>query len=758
MFGRVYGFSGGFLIGERVSHYRIESRLGQGGMGEVFLARDLALGRPVALKLLPATFDAGLRRRLLREAEAARRLQHPGIATYFEGGETDGTAFVASQYVEGETLRRRLARGPMAAAQALPLASGVLEALCHAHAAGIIHRDIKPENVMVTGETTAKLLDFGLAQRVGAIDDLPAPTVSLATAPGSVVGTVGYMAPEQLQGRVADARSDLFALGAVLYEMLSGRAAFSGENAAARMAATLFSDPPPIPGAAADLQAILRRALARDPEQRYPSAQEFLRDLRRLAEGRTVAAFPDSLAILDFENRSGDAADAWIGPGIAETLASDLKRTGAIDIVPRARVLQAAATPHAKPGEIGAVLGCRWVLSGSFQKLGPSLRTLMEITHVPTDEVTTSEKLDGAVNDLFAMQDRLAERTASAMSLRERETEPDARAATTLGAYECYTRGQDLFIRMSKGNFDRAEDLFEEAIASEPAYADALAGLAAVHDMRFTFTTDPAELERAVDFARRGVAADPRHAGAHVWLGYGLWRMGRTEEGLASTHRAMELDPASFYPPYFAACMHLTRAHPAAALPLYQCAVERGPGFGFAWVGLAHTHLQLGHDAESVWSFERALELESRGSHATAGAAGYLGECFRRQGKLEEARTQCLAGLDHVERTDHMYRDTFRAICLNALGRTALDQGDLEAARAAFHQCELHLGGRPRTLGGGFLMTQAMAGLAATDDDDARLHAATVALETRRELDWSWFWMCEEATTREDLQRAGGMR
>jgi eukaryotic-like serine/threonine-protein kinase len=731
-------------------------------MGEVFLASDLALGRRVALKLLPASFDPGLRRRLLREAEAARRLQHPGIATFFEGGEIDGTAFVASEYVVGETLRTRLARGAMPAADALPLASGLLEALCHAHAAGIIHRDIKPENIMVTGATTAKLLDFGLAQRMDAADDLPAPTLSLATAPGSVVGTVGYMAPEQLQGEVADLRADLFALGAVLYEMLSGRPAFPGESVAARMGATLFTDPEPVPGAAGDLQAVLRRALARDLDQRYPSASEFLRDLRRLAEGRVVAAFPDSLAILDFVNRSGDQADLWIGAGIAESLSSDLKRSGAIEIVARARVLKAQALPDARPGEIGAVLGCRWVLAGSFQKLGPSLRVLMEITHVPTDEVTTSEKLDGQVQDLFAMQDQLAERAAAALRLRESEAGTAARPATTLGAYECCTRAQDLWIRMTKGNFDRAEDLFEEAVRIEPAYADALAGLAAVHDMRFTFTTEPAELERAVAFARRAVTAEPKHANAHVWLAYGLWRLGENDEALAVIGRAMELDPTNFYPPYFAGCMHLATGNPTAALPLYQAAVQQGPGFGFAWVGLAHTHLELGHPAEAVWSFERALELESRGFHATAGAAGYLGECLRRQGKLEEARGHCMAGLEHVERTDHMYRDTFRAICLNALGRTALDQGDAEAARTAFHQCELHLGGRPHTLGGGFLRTQAMAGLAAAGGGDALLQDATAAMARRSELDWSWFWLCDESTTREDLQRAqtraSGMR
>src|SRR5262249_20714018 len=268
------------------------------------------------------------------------------------------------------------------------------------------------------------------------------------------------------------------------------------------------------------------------------------------------------------------------------------------------------------------------------------------------------------------------------------------------------------------------------------AYADALAGLAAVHDMRFTFTTDPAELERAVGFARRAVTADASHANAHVWLAYGLWRMGKNEEGLAAIGRAMELDPQNYYPAYFAACMHLATENLGAALPLYQAAVERGPGFGFAWLGLGHTHLQLGHHAEAIWSFERALELESRGFHASAGAAGFLGDCFRRQGRLDEARAQCLAGLDHVERTDHMYRDTFRAICLNALGRTALDQGDAEAARTAFRQCELHVGGRPRTLGGGFLLAQAKAGRATASGDGALLREAQAAVETRSELDW----------------------
>ena len=710
----------------RIAHYEIEERLGQGGMGEVFRARDLALGRTVAIKVLPATFSDDLKARLLQEAEAARRLQHPGIATYFEAGEDQGRAFIAMEHVGGRTLRARLREGPLTPPEALAIASGLLEALGHAHHAGIVHRDIKPENVMLTADGTAKLLDFGLAV-TSVLDDA---TRTKLTATGAIVGTPGYMAPEQLNGESVDARTDLFAVGAVLYEMIAGRPAFAGGTMAAQIAATLFAEPAPLEGPA---WGIVSRALAKRPDDRYPAASELLRDLRRLDEGHAVAAYPDSLAVIDFENRSADPRDSWIGAGIAETLTSDLSRFAGLRMIPRPRVAAAATGSGKTPSSLGAHLGCRWVLSGSVQRAGDKLRVLMQLTHVPTEGLVLNEKIDGSVDDLFAIQDRLAERAGEALALRDSQAAAAAPAAPALDAYACYTRGQQHWNRMAKGEFDRAQELFEEAVRLDPAYADALTGLAAVHDMRFTFTTDRDELLRAEELSRAAIAALPDHAGAHVWLGYARWRQGDAVEALRLMERAAVLAPSNHYPPYFGGCIRVSQERHAEAIPFFQRAVQLAPAAGFAWVGLGCAHMELSSFDEARWSLDRAIAMETQGLHSTAGAAGLAGECLRRERKLDEARAACLAGLESVERTDHMYRDTFRAICLNALGRTLSDAGDRDGAHAAFHQSALHLGGRPRTLGGGWLLADALGGLG-REDEARRL------LASRDRGDWSWFW------------------
>src|SRR5437870_593545 len=272
-------------------------------MGEVYLARDLALGRAAALKVLPDRLDDALRPRLLREAEASARLQHPGIATFYEAGESDGIAFIAMEYVSGQTLRDRLLDGPLPLREAVAVTAWLLEALGHAHASGILHRDIKPENVMLTPDSSVKLLDFGIAKLLVSDADPEEATATALTAAGEVLGTVGYMSPEQLKGLALDARSDLFSVGAVFYEALSGKRAFPGKTAGERIAAILTRDPPPLEGVGfpSELRAVLSRALAREPSQRYPSAASFLSDLRRASAGEFVAALPDTLAVMDFE-------------------------------------------------------------------------------------------------------------------------------------------------------------------------------------------------------------------------------------------------------------------------------------------------------------------------------------------------------------------------------------------------------------------------------------------------------------------------
>jgi TolB-like protein/tetratricopeptide (TPR) repeat protein len=749
------------VIGQTLSHYRVERRLGAGGMGEVFLARDLALGRPAAIKLLAQPVDRELRSRLRREAEACARLQHPAIATFYEAGEENETVFLAMEFVGGETLRDRLERGPLPRPQAIAVTACLLEALNHAHAAGVLHRDIKPENVMVTPGGLAKLLDFGIARLLGPQEAAPEERTGTAlTAVGAVVGTIGYMSPEQLKGQPLDERSDVFSLGAVLYEMLSGARAFPGDSVAEIIASVLSAAPTPrlAATAAADLNAVLDRALARDPSRRYPSAAAFLADLRAAASGEFVAVLPDSIAVVDFENLSKDPADDWIGSGIAESLSADLSRVAGLAVVPRGKMLSVRARLDATEREseaasLGRLLACRWVLSGGYQRVGPNLRITAQLTDVATGEAAAGEKLDGTLDGIFGMQDALA--AAVARRLGPGAAAPAPAAPPPIDAFERHARGRRLFLQLEKGSMDQARLLFEQAIGAHPGYAPALAGLASVHAMRFTFMTDPAELETCAGYARRAIDADPELAEPRVWLGYVLFRQGRPDEAFAQERRAMELDPANSYAPYFAGCALGMFGRQGEALALFQRGLAIEPGHIWGWLGLGWMHLDLGAGSEAIFCLEKALELERlQGPHRTAGVAGYLGECLRRLGDPAGARARCLEGLEAVEKSDNMYRDTFRGVCLCALGRSALDAGDAETARVAFHQAAAHLRGRPRTLGGGYLVIQALAGLARAGEGAPPLEEALDLWRSRAGHDFSLMWSCTPDVTREELSAA----
>jgi TolB-like protein/tetratricopeptide (TPR) repeat protein len=744
------------VIGRTISHFAVERRLGAGGMATVFLARDLALGRPAALKVVTGDVDPSLRTRLLKEAEAGARLQHPAIATFYESGEADDVAFIAMEYVEGETVRERLARGTIPIDAVIAAGAVLLEALHHAHLAGLLHRDIKPENVMLTAGGAPKLLDFGLA-RATSLDGVTDSNLTM----GGIAGTVGYMSPEQLGGHPLDARSDLFAVGALLYEMIAGRPAFPGVTIAERITAILNRDPDPLPSHAVPpaLSAILRRALARNRDSRFPSAAAFLSEWRGLSDGSMVeSALPQTLAVLDLRNVSGRSDDEWIGSGVAESLAADLTRVPGLTVVAREKVLgalRAAASGQSTADalQVAGTLGCRWVLAGGFQRLGPAIRITTALSDVATGQVLSAEKLDGATEEIFEMQDRLSRAVISSLNLQLPTPAPAASGPPDVLAFEYYARGRRLWQRLEKGTFDQARELYERAIALHPNYAPALSGLAALHAMRFTFTTDPGELEQASAYAQRAIASNPRLGDPHIWLGYALMRQGRMDEALQAELTAAALEPDSVYALYFAGCVEQFRHRSAAALPYFQRAVGM-ESHGFAWLGLGWVHCALGNLAEALWCGERAVALEQPPAFApTVGAGSLPAECLRLLGRLEESRATCTAAVEAVERSDHMYRDTFRVVALCCLGRIALQQADRPAARAAFTQAVSHLTGRPRTLGGGFLMVQALAGLAITDSP-GHLDEADGLFERRDRYNFAMAWGAAPEFALVDLARA----
>jgi TolB-like protein/tetratricopeptide (TPR) repeat protein len=749
------------MIGGRIGRYSIDALLGAGGMGKVYLARDLALDRIVALKTVASDYDDGLRQRLLREADSAARLQHPAIATFFESGDADGTAYIAMELVRGRTLRARLDTGPLPVDAAISTVATLLEALNHAHAAGVLHRDIKPENIMLADDSgMPKLMDFGLAK---ATVESGAITVTNLTA-DRIVGTVGYMSPEQLRDEPLDERSDLFALAAVLYEMVSGRPAFPGTSPAARIAAILSRDPEPLSGPVPSaLNAVLRRALSKDREARYASASALLRELRGVSSGEASRELPQTLAVVDLRNLSGQSQDDWIGSGIADSLTADLVRVSGLEVVAREKVLRAGSQCAAVDGlasdalALGSLLGCRWVVSGSFQRLGGAIRLTTTLTEVATGRALAAEKLDGTLDGIFDLQDRLSQAVTATLNLRTPTPSPEATRGRDVQAFEYFSRGRRMWQRLEKGSLDQARDFYELAIAIEPNYAPALAGLAAYHAMRFTFTTDADDLRNASEYARRAIAADPNIAEPHIWLGYAFLREGRLSEAIAAERCAQRLDPANPYGWYFEACVHLFHGSPAEAVPLFQRVVQREP-HPFASIGLSAAHCALGRLDEAAWCVRAAIDSEdSDVPGPTAGAGAFLSEYLRLQGRLDDARVVCIGALAAVERSDHMYRDTFRGIGLLSLARIALDKGEQAGAAAILRQLLAHVHGRYRTLGGGYLAVAATAALTRAAEGPEHLVAARRLFEQRDRYNFSTFFQCSSETALLELARAAAM-
>ncbi|MCA1649642.1 MAG: protein kinase [Acidobacteria bacterium] len=588
------------------------------------------------------------------------------------------------------------------------------------------HCDVKPENVITDAPRSAKLLDFGIARH------LLSPTTRGRTGSATAVlasgdrlaGTIGYMAPEQLRGESLDARTDVFQFGAVLYEMLAGQCAFAGDSPLERLAAVLNQDPEfdllerrQIP---ADLRKVVACALARDRSNRYVSAAAFLRDLEDVVRGTVVTGLPTIIAIKDFDNATGDPELDWIGSGTAERLSAELARHPRVTVIPREKVGRAAQLldPHAGGGAtdlaLGQQVGCAWVVSGAFEVLGAALTVTMRLAEVATGRVGSNERVDGTVKEVCAMQGKLA--TAAAMALDLTPLATGTGHSYSLEAHESFARARLLLDRLSKASVEQAIEHLERAVTIDPHYVPALAGLAWAYGFRSIVTTDPADLDSAYRFAERAIALDPGNSEAHMWRGYVLLRRHEYDEAARASHRASELAPTNATSPYFAGSALMFGGRSSDALPFLQRSMDLDGKVGMGWLALGSAHLSVQQLPEALYSFTRARDLEGAPVRfPTAGAAAYIAEVLRRQGRFDDARDRSLEGLESAERSDHAYRDFFRAHALVVLGRTALDQNDLPAARAAFRQVLAQAQGRPRTRSCGQLVVQALAGIVRSD-------------------------------------------
>jgi serine/threonine-protein kinase len=679
--------------GDSLSHFRLIERIGEGGMGAVWKALDTRLDREVALKILPESL-AGDPEKLARfesEAKAVAALNHPNIVTIHSVEEAEGKHFFTMELVDGKTLTELIPENGFKIERLLDLAIPIADAIRAAHEQGVSHRDLKPANVMVDSEDRVKILDFGLARVIEEgesrrdRDDVPTETLPHDR---EILGTMPYMAPEQLQGKPVDQRSDIFATGAVLHEMATGKRPFEGETSADLIASILRDEALPVtklnPGLPRQFERIVGRCIKKEPKRRFQTALDLYNELQQLKEElqsgragqtRPVGAARDikSIAVLPLENLSEDPEQEFFADGMTDALITDLAKIGALKVISRTSIMQYKKTR--KPlSEVARELGVDAIVEGTVQRAGDRVRIIAQLIDAATDEHLWAERYDRELRDVLALQSEVTHAIAQSIHVKITDREHEALnqvATVNPEAHEACLKGRYFWYKRTSEGVKKGLEYFEEALRHDPNYAQAHAGMADCYlvdgggylgvapDEAYTKAREAALKALAIDDQlaevhtslaammddyewnwdgaeeayRRAIELNSNYVTAHHWYADHLARMGRHDEAIREARLARNMDPLSRVSTFIQAWVHFFARRYPEAIRLATRTLDLDPEYVAAYRVLGWANEQMAHFDDAIEAHRRAASL----SGDSPVFKGQLGRAFAMAGRRDEA-------------------------------------------------------------------------------------------------------------------------